>query len=121
MKINIKRAHDIGIRDKERIVLNVLEDCNCGSFILFDTTYVDENQISNQVRHSFWLPDKDVQKGDLIVIYTKRRNDSEKVNADGSKTHFIYMGLDITIWNENGDAATLVEISDWNFKKIRNA
>lgn len=121
MKLQIKRAVDIGNPEKERIVLNVLEDCDCGNFMIFDTTFVDESQVSNRVRHSFWLPDKEVHMGDLVVIYTKKRSDSEKENSDGTKTHFFYMGLDKTIWNEHGDCATLVEISDWSFKQIRNA
>jgi len=118
MKLSIKYVKDHGALKDERIVLKAMESVDVGSYMLADTTYMDEDQVSNKIRHTFWLPDKDVDKGDIIVVYTKSGKDSTKSNKSGNKTHFFYWGLERTIWNKDQDAAVLFSIRDWLSKKV---
>jgi len=57
--------------DEERVVLYALADCNLNDYLLFDSTYDKEGNISNEYRHMFVFPAQQVKKGDFIWIYTK--------------------------------------------------
>ena len=117
MKLQIVYVKDNGDLGNERIVLKVLGDTNVGSYIIADTTYYSDERISNDLRHVFWIPDKDVEQGDLIVVYTKSGKDKTVENKTGNSTHFFYWGLERTVWNKDGDAAVLFSLDDWIFKK----
>lgn len=82
-------------------------------YLTFDSTYTEDGQVSNLVRHPYWFPDKRVKAGDLIVLYTKTGAKSQTKNKNGSTSHFFYRGLERTIWNKSGDCAVLLEISTW--------
>ena len=118
MKLAISYVKGHGTLEDERIVLKALDDVDVGYYMLADTTYIAENEVSNKLRHTYWLPDKEVDKGDLVVIYTKSGKGSTKSNKSGSKTHFFYWGLEKTVWNQNGDAAALFLVEDWSSKKV---
>lgn len=118
MKLSIQFVKEHGNLKDERIVLKALENTDVGNYMLADTTYIDEGGVSNKLRHTFWIPDKEVDKGDLIVVYTKEGKDSTKSNKSGNKTHFFYWGLERTIWNKDEDAAAIFSISDWSSKKV---
>lgn len=117
MKLAIKYVREHGNLEKERIILKALDDVNIGDYLLADTTYINDNEVSNMLRHTFWVPDKNVKKGDLIVIYTKRGSDSVKRNNSGT-THFFYWGMKRTIWHIDEDAAALFHIGNWVSKKV---
>jgi len=116
MNIEIKAVRDPGVLSDERLVLKILKDCDIGSYLTFDTTYTEDGSVSNLVRHPYWFPDKEVEAGDLVVVYTKTGKSSVKNNKDGSRSHFFYRGMDRTIWNKEKDCAIVLEISSWASK-----
>jgi hypothetical protein len=116
MKVKIKYIKEKGNQDKEKIVMIAMDDCNIGDYLLMDTTY-DDNMISNKLRHTFWFPDKKIKKGDLVILYTKKGTDSEKINETGNKSHFFYWDLEKTIWNEEKDCAVLFQIDEYVVKE----
>lgn len=118
MKITIKEVKEHGNLKDERIILKILNDTDIGSYMLADTTYISEDEVSNKLRHTFWMPDKLVKKNDLIVIYTKDGEASSKKNKSGSTTYFFYWGIDKTIWNKHKDSATIFFINDWLSKQV---
>lgn len=118
MKLSIIGVRSASSIAAERILIRARNDTDIGEYLLADTTYEGETQVSNKLRHILWLPDREVSRGDLIVVYTKDGIDKSRENESGNLTHFIYWGLSRAIWNESGDAATLFHISDWQFKKI---
>lgn len=113
MKIEIVRLLDKGSANNERLWLKVLSSTNLHYFIVFDTTYTSENTISNLQRNAYWFKSKEVRSGDSVVLYTRKGTRSETMNADGSTTHFLFWGLDRTIWNNEGDCAVLFEVATW--------
>jgi len=119
MNIVIRRVADGGVIDKERVVLHAESDDDIGRYILFESTYVTEGTISSNMRNMLWLPGILVNAGDLVVVYTKNGNNKSRTNSDGSKTHFIYWGLDNPVWNRDDACAVVLEISDWDMKKAR--
>ena len=116
MKIIIKYVKDAGDLDNERVVLKALDSLNIGSYLIADTTYEGENEVSDRLRHVFWLPDKQVSEEDLIVIYTKKGNDKTRLGKSGNKIHFFYWGLSRTVWNKEEDAVTLFSIEAFHKK-----
>jgi len=113
MRLEIIKMLDRGIPNKERLWLRVLADCDLTYFIVFDTTYTSANSISNVQRHAHWFTPKKVRTGDYVILYTGRGNPSESKNNDGSTNHFLFWGLDRTIWNRQGDCAVLFEVNSW--------
>lgn len=117
MNINIEKILDRGTANKERLWLRVVADTDLCYFIVFDTTYTTPDSISNLHRHAYWFRSKEVRAGDSVVLYTKAGTPSEQVNPDGTKTHFLFWGLENTIWNKTGDCAVLFEVTSWQTSK----
>jgi hypothetical protein len=120
MTIEIKYVKDAGNIQKERLVLKVTSDDEIGNYVTFDTTYLDDGKISNEMRHSFWFPDRKVKENDLVILYTRDGKDSKLENKNGTTSHFFYMGLGNNIWNKDGDSAVLMEIKSWKQKIIKS-
>ena len=59
MNLEIRNVAD-NATDEERVVLYVLADCNLNDYLLFDSTYDEEGEISNKHRHLFVFPDLQV-------------------------------------------------------------
>jgi len=117
MKIEIVKIIDRGLANKERLWLKVVANTNLQYYIVFDTTYTSPNSISNLQRHAYWFKSKEVKAGDYVVLYTKQGTPSEVVGENGTKTHFLFWGLDRTIWNDTGDCAVLFEVNSWQTSK----
>lgn len=116
MNISIKYIKYHGDIKKERLVLNVLKDDDIGYYVALDTTFLPDGKVSNLVRHPYWFPDKKIDNGDIVVLYTKEGKESEKINNDGSTSHFFYRGMDKTVWNKDGDCAVILHVDDWVVK-----
>ena len=119
MKIEIKSINNLGDYDKEYVTLTVKTDCDAGNFILADTTYASDGQVSSLLRHTFWLPDKAVKAGDFIRVYTKAGTSKSVKNTLKTTTHKFYWGLKNAVWNDDGDCAIIHEISNWSHKSVK--
>ncbi|MFT3987957.1 hypothetical protein [Aestuariivirga sp.] len=117
LKINNISGH--GDASEEYVYLTVENDCDVGKYMLADSTYTQDDKISNKLRHVYWFPDKKVKKGDAVVLRTgKGKNASEPLDGGGTK-HRFYWNLDSAIWNDDGDAAVLLHVDDWTQKKAK--
>lgn len=105
--------------DNERIVLDVVKKTQLGRFIIFDTTYDEDGVESDKNRHSFIFPSKDVEEGDIIILYTKKGKNRTTTNQKGVPLHFFYWGLDCKVWNNNEDEALLVHVDDFERKPFK--
>ena len=120
MTLKIRGVREKGLLEKERVVLDADASEDIGQYILASTTYVDDGTVSSSLRKSIWLPDYKVDAGDLVVIYTKKsaKRIKTKTNEDGTKTTFIYWGLDEAIWNRGEDSVVLIKIDTWTSKNL---
>lgn len=117
MKLRLKYIKDAQDIQKERIVLRAIESCNIGVYAIAKSRNVDDNYIDAALPMIYWLPEKNVNQGDYIVLYSKNGHSSEKRNDDGSKSYFFYWGKDTPIFNPaNHDCAIIFEINE--FKSI---
>lgn len=118
-KLKIHSVADKGDLSKECVWLQVLEDiADLGNYMLCDTTYIDANQVSNELRHLYWFPSKAVKKGDWVRLMTGSGTNAATDNNLKSKTHTFYWKLGRTVWNKAGDAAVLFNLSSRSILKV---
>jgi hypothetical protein len=109
----IRVCHDPGNLAKERVVLFAESSCDVGKFILAETAFIKDGEVSSNLRRTFWLPDLTVTAGDLVVIYSKVGKNSSRENSDKSTSHFLYLGKAESIWGKSDSGIVLMEVSDW--------
>lgn len=114
MKIKIHSIEGGGDLNKEAVWLDVQEDVpNLAFFAICDSTYTNEHQISNELRHIYWFPARQVKKGDWIKLMTKEGVSQTATNDRGTATHIFFWNLGRTIWNKAGDCAVLFGLESW--------
>jgi hypothetical protein len=114
MSLQLSSVQDKGNLDKERIVLTADADCDIGFYAFFRCTANDKGRpLSGAVPNVYWFMNKDVKKGDLIVLYSKRGTRSEKEIGEGHKSHFFYWGMTTSLWTK-GVIPVLVKTSEWH-------
>lgn len=119
MKLKILSVHGQGDFEKEHVLLEVLQDCDLGSFILADTTYSPDGKPSNKVRHTFWFPTKKLKAKSLVSVWTKKGKHTEGETTDKKPVHRYFWGLETAVWNDEGDQAVVLEVIE--SKKARSA
>ncbi|MHB9331806.1 hypothetical protein ACP3S7_30405 [Phytobacter ursingii] len=120
MDIGIVNVKEHGELEREHIVLAAVAQANLWNYILLDTTYHDDGSTSNKHRHVFDFDELSaitLNKGDLVLLYTKNGNFSIHELPNGTKAYLIYWGLDETVWNKDGDEAVLVKVAERSKKK----
>jgi len=118
MNIQIRSVADKGVAKQERLVLRVLVDSDLGDYVMLQTGFNEKTKhVTAHVYHAFWFPDKIVAAGDLVVLYTKDGNNSEKQIEGGKITHFFYWGLTGAIWASQSKASVLLHAPAWESKK----
>jgi hypothetical protein len=117
MRIKVRGIREPGVPEKERLVLEVLQDDDVGHYAVFSTRLIEPDAVSFRVRRAFWFPDQRVRPGDLVVLYTKRGRRREKKNKDESTSYFFYWNQDAPLWGESDMTAVLVSIEEWDMVK----
>ncbi|MDV2904928.1 hypothetical protein R0H17_25230 [Phytobacter diazotrophicus] len=121
MDVRIVSVQEHGDLEKEHIVLAADAQTNLWNYILSDSTYHGDGSTSNKHRHVFDFDELSaitLNKGDLVLLYTKIGKFGIQKLQNGSKAYFIYWGLDETVWNKDGDEAVLVKVEERSKKKV---
>lgn len=115
--MNIKKDKIInaGVISDERVSLEVLVDDKLGYYGIFKSKKIGEDSVSSAIKKTYWFPDRDVKKGDFVVLYSKVGVNTSKINTDGTTSHFFYWGMSEPLWSENDDAAILFRLDTWTF------
>jgi hypothetical protein len=114
MNLKLKAIRDRGVLSNERVAINVLHDDDIGNYMICSVETTDDNQLTNIIKRTWWFPDKEVKAGDLVVLYTKKGVDKERVHKTGSTTHFFYWGLPEPIWSHSDSSTVLIESGGWS-------
>lgn len=112
MEIVLSSIADKGDITNERVGFKVLKDCQLKYFMVFKT-HKTEAGFYNRSTNSFWFVPKEVKTGDKVVLYTRTGLDSVVNNADGTKTYFVYWGLNEPIFKNENDRIVLASINTW--------
>jgi len=118
MKLKILSIHNEGDHTKEHVLMQAQEDCDIGVYAIADSTYTDEDKISNKLRNFYWFPDTSVSKGDYVSLWTGKGNSVKAETKSGAPVHRFYWGLDKAVWNDTGDCAVLLQIDPIQFFRV---
>ncbi|MCF5025120.1 hypothetical protein [Pseudomonas lurida] len=118
MKLKVDSINNRGNLNQEHVSLKVLANCNLSYYMVMDTTYGSEGGISNAHRHVKWLPQYDVTAGMMVALWTGKGVDRIEVH-DGLKWQYVYWNSGTHIWNNDGDAAVLLELSSWETTPVK--
>lgn len=66
----------------------------------------------------FWFPDKEVEPGDFVLLYTKSGNDHSFTDSEGNEVHVLYWNKERAVWRDPSTAAAVLKVSDWVFYQI---
>ncbi|MBL8388572.1 MAG: hypothetical protein JNK17_10180 [Hydrogenophaga sp.] len=113
MNLKLKSIAEKGNFEKERLVINVLNDADVGDYILMQTGIADGN-VSIAISGTYWFPNKAVKAGDLVVLYSKSGINKDRDLDGGRKAHFFYWGKSAAIWNKPEKAAVLAHAPTWS-------
>jgi hypothetical protein len=113
LKLRILSIYEKGDATKEYVSIEVLQNCTLDYFGVADTTYTDDDKISNKLRHYFWFPRREAAKGERVVLRTGTGKNDQYTTENGTKVHRFYWGLESSVWNDDGDAAVLFQIDTW--------
>ena len=104
-----------GNLDGERLIIEVIEETDIGNFTVFQTGYnTNSNLPTINVRHVFWFPNKRVNVGDYIILYTRAGDEKEMVMKGGENTaYFYYWNFDHAIWENENRCAVLLHSPNW--------
>lgn len=119
MKIKILGVRDGGVLSKERVVLLADADGNVGHAMLAATRSTAEQTISSKISTPFWFPDREVKKGDLLVVYTQAGTPNQIKNKDQTSSHFFYAGLPSALYGDKSMCAVLFDILTWTVSSDR--
>ncbi len=70
MKLELRSIIAPGDLQNERLTLRVLSGLDIGDYLVAQTMLID-NYPTTSFEHMIWFPFNLVEKGDLIVVYTK--------------------------------------------------
>ncbi|HDR9873018.1 TPA: hypothetical protein QDE31_25105 [Burkholderia cenocepacia] len=118
MSLKIRAIREKGVLAKERVVLYSDSSEEIGQYLVSASRSEGTGMVSSELRHTIWLPDHKVEAGDLVVVYSKKSDQELKVkaNEDGTKTTFVYWGLDRPIFDHEDSVVVLMKIGDWSWK-----
>ncbi len=112
MRVEIEFVLDKGNLEYERLALRVLRDADIGDFMLICTGFEDD-QVTTKVENTFWFPYKPVNRGDIVVVYSKKGSAKQKALKDNRTAHFFYWGQDSALWADDNVAPVLLYAPEW--------
>jgi hypothetical protein len=86
MKLVFSSIADRGNPKSERIVLKARSRTDVGAYAILRAA-ADGEVVTNAIDDTFWFPDKGIEDGDIVVVYTKAGVQSEKALKSGKRAH----------------------------------
>jgi hypothetical protein len=118
MHLNIHSVTDKGVKGKEIIWLRASATCNAREFLLADTTFNDDQKVSNELRHLYWFPNTALNAEDWIALHSGEGLNTTRTDDKRQTIHDFYWGLGVTVWNKGGDRALLFRQADFSSKLV---
>ncbi|MDQ4086883.1 MAG: hypothetical protein M3177_02540 [Pseudomonadota bacterium] len=108
--IEFVAIRDHGNLDRERVVFRATEAGDVGDYMVYCARSIVKNdgkrQLRNTIFSTYWFINKEVNEGDILVLYTKDPgvNYKFKPGREVGITHFFYWKSEDTLW-DRGDVA----------------
>lgn len=117
MELSLRGIQSPGVLAKERVIIDVLSNTNIGGYMLSKGRREGGRNISSAIYHLIWLPDLDVEEGDLISIFTKVGTNTNLQNSRGTTTYRFYLDQTEALWRTPKSVAVLLELASWDFER----
>ena len=113
MSLRIHSVKNGRTANQECVWLVTTEPSNLSGYAVVDRTFTASGHLSNEFRHIFVFPDKNIEKDDWIRLYTSAgQYHKEKITNGLGYIHNFYWGSAHPVWNNNGgDIASLIKYS----------
>ena len=67
----------------------------------------------------YWFPDKVVEAGDFVLLYTKSGSDYTFTESNGREVHVLYWGRERAVWKDSASVVAILRVSEWAFYPVR--
>ena len=119
MKLELVSIQDRGVIGKERIVMKALSKFDVGQFAVIEAGY-SGGSVNTATNGCYWFPDKIVEEGDWVILYTKSGEDKEKVQRSGKTAHFFYWGKELPKWKNEKWVPVVLQVDSWGYISPEN-
>lgn len=119
MNLKITAIRDAGDLSKERVVMRALKAVDVGDYAILQTGFQNQ-ELDTRIKNTYWFPNKHVQIGDYVIVYTKRGIDRDR-EFNEHISHFFYWGLSNSIWDTPDISAVLLESPNWQSFPAKNS
>lgn len=114
MKFKIASIANAGDLERERLILRATANGDIGEYAVFRANAApDDEALAGDIPNAYWFANREIKKGDFVVLYSKFGTSREKTSESGRTSYFYYWGLDSAIWSSTNYVAVLVNTSDW--------
>jgi hypothetical protein len=105
-----------GFYADERIVLRPSARINLMEYVLLPMKSVGRpNDAEDLNTDVYWFPDKEVQAGDYVLLYSKSGTDHSFTNSNGHEVHVFYWNKERAVWRNGADVVAVLRVTDWVF------
>lgn len=119
MNLEILTIVSPGSPSEERVLFRIKEDVNLqfyASYLVSKIKGKGNDVFSNQVKATYWFPNTNAKRGDLIVLYTKAGRNGFRASPNTNTTHFFFWGLKEAAFSNNQYGVVLAEMTKWDVK-----
>ncbi|MDT6939360.1 hypothetical protein RI570_04275 [Brucella pseudogrignonensis] len=116
MNLEIRSIVDPGQFEKERVTFRAKANLDIGDFLFAQAGYANGSPTMD-FSYTYWFPYKAINKGDLVVLYTKAGEAREKPLTTGKTAHFFYWDIKKSIWRDLELGAVLLNAPNWVSKQ----
>lgn len=114
MKIKFNARYEKG-KANEYLSFSVLEDCNIHDYIIYDSTFDGDGELSNLLPHMYRFPPQKVTKGAIVFLYIHdfgTRTAIDKLKS-GTQAYRFAWGLanNVGVFNQEGDYLHIAEVN----------
>lgn len=114
MKIKFNARYEKG-KANEYLSFSVLEDCNIHNYIIYDTTFDGDGELSNLLPHMYRFPSQKVTKGAVVFLYIHDKGTRKAIDQQesGRQVYRFSWGLanNVGVFNQEGDYLHIAEVN----------
>lgn len=111
--LSIKEIKYYGNLSLERVVFQVLQDCDLGYYMIAISRVLPDGEISAALRSVKWLPDKKLSSGDIVVVYSSIGVNSDDIDENGVKVHKVFWGRSEALNEDKKECVVCFQLKNW--------
>lgn len=115
MKIRFFGRYKKDTKD-EYLAFKVEEDCNIHQYLIYDTTFDGNGELSNLLPHMYRFPSQVVTKGANVFLYIHSMGTRKAIdkNSNGVDVFRFAWGLDtnVSVFNKEKDFLHIAEVNE---------